>query len=210
MPDRLKSRFFLSLLKALCLLVILSPSKSFSQEDEKSFLDEFSLHGYYIGTSLQVGNLESNTIYDLNFIGGICLNPKWRIGLAYQNQLNEPMLFESFSPHRQESQRLGLELRYILFPDRMIHLNIPVGFGMGELELHRPNTESSDFYVEDNYFFTTAGLEAEIKLNDRFRATAGAVYRHHFGLSLPESVPRLSEEQLNGIFGVLGIQFGLY
>lgn len=169
-------------MKKIFILLILTCTISFlSAQDENEsnietlFQKPSKVRGY-IGSLNNVTTLDGETAYMSGVnVAGI-FNDHFVFGF-YKLDLENSVFSnnDNYIGSRMNFDHKGLWLGYIFMPNKMIHFNINVQAGKGNLEIY---DSILDTWIEDDFIFVvTPSLEAEFNVTKFLRVGLGANYR---------------------------------
>lgn len=145
--------------------------------------------------------------------GGVTVNKFFILGLSGYGLASGTELTGAISSKklRLNGGYGGLLVGFNIFPREVVHLTIPIVFGVGRMYITDPNyfqtTSDSDYTIEKSAFMVVEpGANLEFNVTPFFRLGTGASYRYVQGLNLTN----LTDEQLLGWAINLSLKFGKF
>jgi hypothetical protein len=182
-----------------------------AQEEVKTLLgDGVKKIGFYINPTFQTGKIGGQIALIPGARAGIVINHNFYAGLTYNQIINEYTPVNETDIDKYLDMRWGgLLLEYSLKPENMIHVNIPLTIGLGEVELDWKDgsEQMSDTPYGDRAFFTAApGIQLEMNVSKYIKLSIGAEYRFVNKVTFRN----LTEKELRGFTAMFGIKAGIF
>lgn len=185
---------------------------------ETLFKSEKASFGWYAGMQWNYSPVDSKDAYIGGIRGGMVINHKLHLGLAFQG-INNPNRFEQTiddQKARLESGYGGLIVEPVLFNHKVVHVSFPVIIGGGganwiSKEKSWDDNDDDDDWDDkiletDTYFVFEPGINAEVNLLKFMRLGIGASYRYTSGFDLEKT----STHYLDGFNTGLTLKFGRF
>lgn len=182
----------------------------------KSLLNkENDLNGFG-GADVKITSIKNSRTVLTGGYGGVLVNHSYQLGVAAYGLVTPPSFDGQLMDNTPKELDLyggyaGMIIGGMLFSKEIIHVNFPILFGAGHLQVSDPGFFSgnadSDFTIEQSAFFViepTAQLE--FNLTKSLRLAAGASYRWVEGLTLTN----VTDDELVGWSGVVSLRFGRF
>lgn len=182
----------------------------------KSLLNKDNDLNGFGGVDLKVTDIKNSRTLMMGGYGGVLVNHNYQLGIAAYGLLTAPDFEGQLMDGSPKDLELfggyaGMVIGGMLFSKELVHVNFPILFGAGHIQVSDPNffagNPDSDFTIEQSAFFViepTAQLE--FNLTRSFRLAVGASYRWVEGLDLAN----VTDDELIGWSGVVSLRFGRY
>lgn len=171
--------------KSILAAMILVSSVAFAQDQPRTLLskNKAGSWGYFVGASIQNGQMYNKSIWFSSLRVGTVLNNNWSIGGVYGRQLSNnnssttfienPGMFEEF-----DLSYYAAFVEYRIKPHNLIHLAFPVNFGIFESSFE-PYDFAFENYIDAERFsvFVEPGVNFELNLHENVRIYVGVSYR---------------------------------
>ena len=145
--------------------------------------------------------------------GGVNVNKYFMLGVAGYGLASGTVISGEVPPKdlRLNGGYGGLLVGFNIFPREVVHLSIPIIFGVGKMYITDPDffqdTSDSDYTIEKSTFMVVEpGAYLEFNVTSFFRLGIGGSYRYVQGLSLTN----LTDGQLLGWAINLNLKFGSF
>jgi hypothetical protein len=193
-------------------ILILIGTFSFAQAQEddkdqiKTILTKPSKVRGFIGPITNTTTLDGDVAYMTGVNAGGIFNDHFIFGF-YKVDL-ENTVYSSNSSYNGSSMDFdhkGLWLGYIFMPQSMIHFNVNVQAGKGNLEIY---DTIFDTWIEDDFIFVlTPSLEAEFNVAKFLRVGIGANYRLMFDV---DRFDNYSDKDFSELGAFVSFKFGWF
>ena len=145
------------------------------------------------------------------FIGGrasFLVNHNWAFGAGGYGIVNDPIPdgFEEEGLIKLRSYYGGFTLEYIAWPDKVVHVALPILVGAGKVEYKGSYRDSETGEDSDTYFILEPGLDIQFNVMRFWRMDLGASYRYVSGCELGD----VTDDDLSGMAGNLTFRFGKF
>ncbi len=145
--------------------------------------------------------------------GGVNVNKYFMLGVAGYGLASGTEISGEIPPKdlRLNGGYGGLLVGFNIFSREVVHLSIPIVFGVGQMYITDPtffsNSSDSDYTIENSAFMVVEpGANVVFNITSFFRLGMGGSYRYVQGLSLTN----LTDEQLLGWAINLNLRFGSF
>lgn len=166
--------------------------------------------GYFVSPSCQFGNIAGSTAIMPGIGAGIIFNKKYYLGLNYKFIATENTTVGEIDNRLYLDQRYGgVRFEYGLQPEKVVHFNFPVEFGVGETELDLKDSFEDEGTVptDDAWFaYLEPGVALEINLHKYVKLNINAGYRFVSKVSFRN----LTEKDMMGITCSARLKIGLF
>ena len=166
--------------------------------------------GYFIIPSCQVGEIAGNTAILPGIGAGVVLNDRLYLGINFKYIATEN------TPEGETDNRLyldqrygGVRFEYAVQPEKVIHFNFPIEFGVGETELDlKDSYENGGLVPTDDAWFAylEPGVALEINLHKYIKLNISGGYRFISNVTFRN----LTEKNLGGITCSAGLKIGIF
>ncbi len=199
----------------LILLIFLAPwvYGQDNSDDAKSIFSGGSEIKGFGSFDMKLTPIDDITSLFIGASGGVTVNKFFILGLSGYGLVSGTELTGEVSSKKLNLNGGygGLLVGFNIFPREVVHLTIPIVFGIGRMYVTDPNffknTSDSDYTIEKSSFMVVEpGANLEFNVTPFFRLGMGASYRYVQGLSLTN----LTDEQLLGWTINLSLKFGKF
>ncbi len=201
MKTKLKKLAFLAL--------IMLPVFSFAQEEEEIqtlFAKKPVKISGFGGPVVNVTSMKNDFALVHGFSGAALFNQKFYAGFYVRELENEfSRHFITGNSYDFYFNHRGLLLGYIFMPKNVLHFNIGLQAGKGELEYEDPLTYN--WYYDDFVLILQPSIEAEINLAKFMRIGVGVNFRF---LNDINEIPGFSNGDFSDIGGQVSLKFGWF
>jgi len=173
--------------------------------------------GGYLGTTTRISEL--NDGYGM-FSGGqlsLLVGHKFGIGVAgygLVSGVSTNTIASDNEPYYYQMGYGGLQLEPVLFPDRLVHITLPVLIGFGGVSESLYHPYDYDFGYWDDYnegessgfFVVEPGANVQLNVTRWMHLDAGAYYRFIQSSNLSSS----TDSDLSGLGGQISLKFGWF
>jgi hypothetical protein len=207
---------FKKMKKSILAAMILVSSVAFAQDQPRTLLskNKAGSRGYFVGASIQNGQMYNKSIWFSSLRVGTVLNNNWSIGGVYGRQLSNnnspttfienPGMFEEF-----DLSYYAAFVEYRIKPHKLIHLAFPVNFGVFESGFEARYFAFEDYFDAVRFsLFVEPGVNLEINLHENVRIHVGVSYRLNFTDVYSEGINPPNTE--NQFLWNAGIKVGLF
>jgi len=182
-----------------------------TNEEAKTFFGNGKQEiGYFVSPSCQFGNIAGSTAIMTGIGAGILFNNKYYLGLNYKFIATENTPVGEIDNRFYLDQRYGgVRFEYALQPEKVVHFNFPVEFGVGETELDLKDSFEDEGTVptDDAWFaYLEPGVALEINLHKYVKINISGGYRFVSNVSFRN----LTEKNLAGITCSAGLKIGIF
>jgi hypothetical protein len=144
-------------------------------------------------------------------IGGraaLLVGHNWAFGAGGYGVVNDPVPeeFEGEGLVKLRGYYGGFILEYIAWPEKVVHLSLPVLVGAGKVEYKGTYRDSETGEDSDTYFILEPGLNVQFNVTRFWRMDLGASYRYVSGCDLGD----VTDDDLSGLTGNLTFRFGKF
>ncbi|MGD8628698.1 MAG: hypothetical protein PVH52_06420 [bacterium] len=192
----------LLILVGICLL-----ATSVYAYDDTLIKHETEVGGFF---TIVTKNTEIKQTFNL-MVGGqaaLLVNHNWAFGVGGYGVVNDPI------PEGLKEEGLiklrgyygGFLLEYIAWPEKVVHVAIPVLVGAGKVEYKGSYRDSKTGEDSDTYFIAEPGLDLEFNITRFWRMDLGATYRYVSGCELGD----VTDNDLSGLAANLTFKFGKF
>ncbi len=182
----------------IALTLVATPAFVGAQEAETLIGGDLKSGGFG-GPVVKLTKIDSEFGVVVGARGGWILNDSFVLGGGIYGVANEHLLDRGSDLGNLVMGYGGLELEYILRPNKVAHVSVSVLVGGGAAQWD--GIGPSD---EDPFFVTEPGLNVLVNITRFMRMGFGASYRFVDGVDLPE----LDDAALGGPSGVITFKFG--
>lgn len=206
----MKSKLVL-LLFAISVSVLNAQESSSNDEPKTLFNGNGDVKVAAFGSAeASVTSLASESTFLTGFNAGVTLNNRWSFGGFYAFSVNEVVPKKNIPTNTYLDLRMGggiLEYRFL--PNSLVHINVPVLIGGGEVQLdHRGDYDELDVdFSEKNFFVVEPGVMGELNVTKAIKFQLGVTYR---ALLMDGSYFNIDQDELSGINGKAGIRIQLF
>ncbi len=165
--------------------------------------------GYFVIPSCQVGEIAGSTAVLPGIGAGIILNNKISLGINYRFIATENTPVGETDTRLYLDQRFtGIKGEYILFPEKVVHMNLQLEAGIGHTEFDLKDAyESGDIPANDASFaYLEPGAAIEINLWKYLKLDIGAGYRFISDVTFSN----LTEKDFKGFTCTAGLKVGIF
>lgn len=169
------------------------------------------------GIDVKFGMVNTDRSLLLGGYGGVIINKNYIFGLAGYG-LATTNTFLGIPPGQDAEKELnlyggygGLLIGGILFPKEMIHINIPILLGAGNMDVSDENYFNNgidtEFTIDKSAFFVIEpGIQIEANITGNLRLGLGATYRMIQAVDLLH----LNDDDLSDYTVALSLRFGRF
>jgi hypothetical protein len=166
--------------------------------------------GYFIYPSCQFGYFAGANAVIPGIGAGVILNNKYSLNILYKLTVTENTPAGEANQLYLHGQWFGLKTEFSLKPEGVVHLNFPLEFGAGEIELDlKDSYENVQISIPsgDAWFaYLEPGVAVEINLQKFIKLNLSAGYR----LVSDVTFRNISESDLKGFTFTTGLKIGLF
>jgi hypothetical protein len=198
----------------LCIILIVSVLQITAQPIEKPktiFGNRGSQLGFYISPSFQAASTAGSMAILPGVGAGLVFNNNMYLGLHYKYITTENTpVGESDNRLYLEEYLAGLRYEYSIMPEKSVHVNFPLEFGIGHIELDlKDSYEDSELSIPDDdatFAYLEPGVAIELNIWTYIKLDVGIGYR----LVNKVSFRNLSEKDLMGITYTAALKMGVF
>ena len=185
-------------------------------EEVKSLLGRGNELNGFGGADLKITDLVGEKGLIAGGYGGALVNRRYMIGVAGYGITTElefdGMVGAEAKPLNLYGGYGGLLVGFMIGSKEVIHLNFPIVFGIGQVEVSDKNffpnnPNDAEFAIESSAFVVIEpAAQVEFNVTQYFRIAAGMSYRYITGSDLDN----ISDNQLSGSAIVMSFKFGRF
>jgi hypothetical protein len=197
----------------LFLLLAVALQPSFAQDSTKTLFKNKGLQnfGFFGRGGVQYSKIANRTALPFDCHMGISFNQRWRMGMAFEALMNNitvknSALVAPYTRMRWQYSNFGGFLEYAFMPKRLISISPGLFAGYGTISKHPldgPNLDV-DGDVDDSNFFV---FKPYLNINLNITRFVGVYVSGGYRFSTGEVTQGISDKQLSGAFGVVGLKF---
>lgn len=158
---------------------------------------------------MQYSRIAGANAWPIDIMFGLGVN-RWRFGMGIESLVNNiPVaphaLIAPYNRMRWSYSTFSAAMEYNIMPKRIVSFAPGVAFGYGTISKHPmdgPNLDHDGELDDSQFFVLKPYLNANLRLTRIVSLYAGGGYRFSFG----EGTQGITDRQLSGPFGVLGIK----
>ena len=161
--------------------------------------------GFVVAPGFAITKMDGSTASLFSLHGGLSLNDKVSFGAYFRSSLNQ------IKPQSETIQNIYLDywttggfFDYTMFSKKAVHLNFPVFFGYGEVEMD--NDFGNAGLGEAHFFQLEPAVNLELNLHQYMRFNIGAGYR----IVGQMNYRNFNQSDISGLNMYLGLKFGLF
>lgn len=198
-------------LLSLFLAVALQPT--FAQDSTKTLFKNKNLEnfGFFARGGVQYSRIVNSTALPFDGHMGLSFNQTWRLGLAFEALMNNiPVknnaLVAPYTRMRWDYSNFGGFVEYAFLPKRLISLSPGIFVGYGTISKHAmdgPNLDIDGDVDDSRYFVFKPYLNVNLNITKFIGLYVSGGYR----LSSGEATQGITNRDLSGPFGVVGLKF---
>ncbi len=198
-------------------LAVYSASSQEECEEKETLLKGNEISGAFLGTTIKVGELNSQEAFWIGGDVGIIFDEDLGIGLAGYGLVNSVRSDNASADGNSlyfQSGYGGLLIEPALFENKVFSLSFPSLFGLGGIaetstrglidEVHSFELEEDEILGGDVFWVLEPGAQLNLNVTRWMKINAGVSYRKAYGLDLPNS----SSKQLDGLQGTVSLRLG--
>jgi hypothetical protein len=183
-----------------------------SEKETRALFNDFRFSniGFMASPYYHYSEIDGSGTSVLGFRGGILFNDKLSVGGFYSFSVNEIVPKSETDPRIYMDYRVGGGfIEYTFWPDKLVHLTIPLFIGGGEVEMDLKDSYSGNdqnLYGEKFFFIIEPSANLEINLHKFLRLNAGVGYR----MASNMTYRNFDQSALTGFTGNIGLKLGLF
>jgi hypothetical protein len=166
--------------------------------------------GFMVSPNYEYSEIDGAGASVLGFRGGILFNNKLSVGGFYLLSIND------FIPESETDQDVYMDYRalggfieYTLWPDKLVHLTLPLFIGGGEVEMDMKGSYSGNGqnpYGEKSFLIIEPSADLEINLHKFLKLNIGFGYRIINNMTYRN----FDQSALTGFTGNIGLKIGMF
>jgi hypothetical protein len=190
--------------KILLFALLLSSFCTAETRQKQTLLQGNAQHGGFAALGLKLGKVDDAWYGMLGFRFGWIINRSFSIGAAYYDMARNMSHYEIYAPDEVQPTNNnnyyifdtnlgGLELEYILYPDRQIHFGFNTLMGIGHIRYLEPIYSRA--IVDDRHLFIEPTLNINLNVSNHTKLIWGFSYKYTTGVK----TEGLSDKSLSGL-----------
>lgn len=197
----------------LFLLLAVALQPSFAQDSTKTLFKNKNLEkfGFFGRGGVQYSQIADNAALPFDGHMGLSFDQRWRIGMAFEAlmnniKVNNNALVAPYTRMRWQYSNFGGFVEYAFMPKRLISVSPGLFLGYGTISKHPldgPNLDI-DGDVDDSRYFV---FKPYLNINLNITRFIGLYVSGGYRLSTGEVTQGITNSQLSGPFGAIGLKF---
>lgn len=198
------------------LFVLILGSLGFAETKQKqTLLRGNAKHGGFGALSIKVGKLQDAWYGMLGFRFGWIINNNFSLGAAYYDMARNLTHYDVYAPdavqppnnnnyYILDTNLGGLDLEYLLFPEKQIHFGFNLLMGIAHIRYLEPVHFGA--VVDDRHLFIEPTLNVSLNVSDHIKVIWGFSYRSADGVK----AEGLTDDSVSGLMITGSFAVGLF